>query len=105
MKKMIYKFDVDGIAGESVVYETKRQKDILQVLEELVENSEIYGWFSVFDGESFYIEYLDGTTYEASDCGEYGIYKKKGIKRIIYANPNDTQVYGDYEVSEYGNVF
>ena len=41
---------------------------------------------------------------KCSDGLTYGIYEKKGIVRIIYVNANDTQVYGRYEVNEYGNV-
>mgnify|MGYP007102569605 CR=1 FL=1 len=104
MKKVIYDVNVDGLCYTSIVYETKRQKDILDVLDCLFDNSEQYGWAYTFEDDSFFIEYTDGTTYEASECGEYGIYKKKGIKKIIYVNANDTQVYGGYEVNEYGNV-
>lgn len=103
MKKVLY--DIEGYEGKSTVLETKRQKDILDVLEELVENAVLYGWDSMFENLSFYIEYTDGKTYEASECGEYGVYKKRGISRIIYVNESDTQVYGRYSVNEYGNVF
>lgn len=102
MKKKLY--DIKDFEEKSVVWETNRQKDILDILDELLENAEIYGWSYIFEDDSFYIEYLDGKTYEAGACGEYGEYKKKGIARIIYTNANDTQVYGDYEVNEYGNV-
>ena len=105
MKKVEY--DIKDMDFKSIVYETKRQKDILDVLDELIENAEIseYGWIYIFEDESFYIEYTDGTTYEANWSGEYGVYKKRGIKRIIYINPNDTQVYGEYNVNQYGNVY
>lgn len=104
MKKVEYEINVEGIEFTSVVYETTKQKDILDVLDEMIENSESYGWSYTFEDSSFYIEYKDGTTYEASECGEYGVYKKGNISRIIYINDNDTQVYGEYEVNEYGNV-
>lgn len=102
MTKRIY--DIKDMEEKSIVWETKRQKDILDILDEMIENAERYGWEYTFEDESFYIEYTDGKTYEASGCGEYGTYKKKGIARIIYVNANDTQVFGDYEVNEYGNV-
>lgn len=89
---------------KSIVYETKRQKDILNTLDEFLENAEVFGWEHIFQDDSFYIEYTDGTTYSANFMGECGVYKKKGIERIIYTNCSDTQVYGDYEVNEYGNV-
>lgn len=105
MEKVEYEINMNGIEFTSVVYETHRQKDILDVLDEMIENSEQFGWEYIFEDSHFSIEYTDGTTYEAGECGEYGTYKKRGIKRIIYINSNDTQVYGTYEVNEYGNVF
>lgn len=102
MIKKIY--DIKGMEEKSIVYETKRQKDILDVLDEMIENAKQYGWAYMFEDDSFYIEYTDETTYNAYECGEYGTYKKKGIAKIIWVNANDTQVYGDYEVNEWGNV-
>lgn len=102
MKKLLY--DIKDMEEKSIVYETKRQKDILDILDEIIENAEQFGWSYMFEDDSFYIEYADGSTYEANECGEYGVYKKRNIKRIIYVNANDTQVYGEYEVNEYGNV-
>lgn len=86
------------------VYECKKQKDILNMLDEMIENAEQYGWSYVFMDDSFYIEYEDGSTYEANENGEYGVYRKKNIAKIIYNNANDTWVYGSYNVNEYGNV-
>lgn len=102
MNKKVY--DIKDFDEKSIVYETKRQKDILDVLDEMIENAEQFGWAYTFEDDSFYIEYTDGKAYEANECGEYGVYKKKGIARIIYTNAYDTQVYGKYEVNEYGNV-
>ena len=58
----------------------------------------------VFAYSRFYIEYKDGTTYEANEDGDYGKYSKRNIVKIIYENENDTMVYGAYEVNEYGIV-
>lgn len=102
MVKKLY--DIKDFEEKSIVYETKRQKDLLDILDEMLENAEQFGWAYTFEDDSFFIEYKDGSIYDASEIGEYGVYKKKGIERIIYANANDTQVYGCYEVSEYGNV-
>lgn len=102
MKKKLY--DIKDMEEKSIVWETKRQKDILDILDEKIENAEEFGWFYIFSDDNFYIEYNDGTTYEAGSNGEYGTYKKKGIARIIYTNANDTQVFGTYEVNEYGIV-
>lgn len=104
MKKVLYNINIDGIELQSVVYETKKQKDILDILDEMIENSNAYGWSYIFEDVSFYVEYTDGSTYEAGEYGEYGKYIKRNIKRIIYTNANDTQVYGEYSVNEYGNV-
>lgn len=104
MKKRLYNI-IDEKEIKSVVIEYKRQKDILDQLDELLENTEFYSWEHVFENDSFYIEYKDGKIYEVNCCGEYGVYKKKGIERIIYSNACDTQVYGRYEVNEYGVVF
>ena len=89
---------------KATVVETKRQKDILDILDECLENAKQYGWDYIFEDMSFYIEYKDGKTYEAGSCWEDGVYKKKNIKRIIHENPMDTMVYGDYEVNEFGIV-
>lgn len=97
-------YNVKDFDGKSIVLETIRKKDILSTLDEMIENAEHFGWAHIFEDDSFYIEYTDGKTYEAGPCGEYGVYKKKGISRIIYVNPYDTQVFGQYEVNEYGNV-
>ena len=97
-------YDIKDFEMKSVVWETSKQKDILVCLDEMLENAEQFGWPYIFEDDSFYIEYADGTTYEANECGEYGIYKKRNIKRIIWVNAMDTGVYGEYEVNEYGNV-
>lgn len=97
-------YEIKDFDEKSIVYETKRQKDILDVLDEMLENAELFGWSYIFENDSFYIEYTDGKTYEANEHTDCGTYKKKGIKRIIYSNANDTQVFGEYEVNEYGIV-
>lgn len=97
-------YSIKDFDEKAIVWEAKRQKDILEILDEALENVEEFGWEHIFQDDSFYIEYADGTTYTADFMGECGIYKKKGIERIIYTNCTDTQVYGDYEVNEYGNV-
>lgn len=102
MKRVEY--EIKDLDMKSIVYETNRQKDILDILDEMIENAKEYGWAYTFEDDCFYIEYEDGSTYEASECGEYGKYNKKNINKIIYVNANDTQVYGEYEVNEYGNV-
>lgn len=99
--------DIDDI--KAVVWECKTQKEILEYLDEALENEQI--WLSgntrccnPFEDESYFILYKDGSTYSKLDGVEEGVYKKKNIKAIVYNNPCDTWVYGDYEVNEYGVV-
>lgn len=69
----------------SIVWETKRQKDILDILDEMLENAQKFGWFYIFADDNFYIEYTDGSTYEAGSCGEYGLIKKlRKMKNNIF---------------------
>lgn len=91
------------------VWESKTQKEILEVLDELLENEKL--WLAghscmsnPFEDEAFHILYKDSSTYDKLDGIEDGVYKKKNIKAIIYDNPCDTWVYGEYEVNEYGVV-
>lgn len=102
MKKVEY--SVKDLDLSVVVWETDRQKDILDNLDEMLENAEVFGWAYIFENDSFYIEYNDGTSFSAGESYEEGVYKKRNIKRIIWNNANDTQVYGKYEVNEYGVV-
>jgi hypothetical protein len=94
---------IEDIETYTTVYECKTQKEILDVLDELLENAELLGEY-VFEDEAFHILYNDGTTYDRLECIEDGVYKKKNIKAIVYDNPNDTWTYGEYEVNEYGVV-
>jgi len=92
------------------VIEVDRQKDILCVLDELIENDKYfsnddrYKDYNVFMDEAFFILYKDGSYYSNVDGDVCGVYKKKNIKGIHYSNPVDSQVYGEYEVNEWGCV-
>jgi hypothetical protein len=94
---------IEDIEMYSTVYEFKTQKEILEVLDEQLENAEVFGE-KVFEDEHFSILYNDGSIYERMEDIEDGTYKKKNIKAIVYTNCNDTWVYGQYEVNEYGVV-
>lgn len=94
---------IKDIETHITVWECKKQKEILDVLDELLENAEVLGE-QVFSDEAIHILYKDGTTYDRLEGIEDGIYKKKNIKAIIYDNPGDTWAYGNYEVNEYGVV-
>lgn len=94
---------IEDVEMYSTVYEFDTQKEILAILDELLENAKDFGEY-VFEDEHFSILYNDGTTYDRLEGQEDGTYKKKNIKAIIYENANDTWVYGAYEVNEYGVV-
>ena len=95
--------DMDGIT--STVEECSTQKEILNLLDEMLDNvNNGYDWNYEFENDSFYIEYNDGTSYYAGEYEDLGTYRKKNIHRIIYTNACTTMVYGDYEVNEYGVV-
>lgn len=101
---------IEGLDINITVWECKTQKEILDYLDEALENEEI--WLSgenphvcnPFEDDAFYILYNDGAVYIKLDGVEEGVYKKKNIKAIVWNNPEDTMVYGDYEVNEYGVV-
>ena len=82
MKRRDYPINMDGIEYVSTVYETLKQKDILDVLDEMLENAKEYGLSYIFSDSSFFIEYKNGETYDVLESGEYG----------------------DFEVNDYGNV-
>lgn len=72
-------------------------------LDQYLDNLKNCEGFDPFD-ESFEIVYKDGTTdYIGSDYDGHKI-RRQGIKSIVYSNPEDYSVYGDYEVNEYGVV-
>ena len=85
------------------VWETKRQKDLLDILDKLLENAKLLD-YNAFEDIAFFIQYNDGTYYSNVDGDVEGTYKKKNIKSIHYSNPADSQVYGPYSVNEYGCV-
>lgn len=72
------RYFVEDVNDYSVVYECKAQKDILSILDDMIDTAENWGWNSVFADDCFYIEYTDGTTYTADFTGEEGRYRKKG---------------------------
>ena len=102
MKKKEY--PIKDLDMNITVWETKRQKDLLDILDELLENDILFPKSKVFEDIAFFIQYSDGSYYSNVDGDTEGVYKKKGIKGIHYSNPVDSQVYGKYEVNEYGSV-
>ena len=102
MTKREYRIDELDISVD--VWETKRQKDLLDVLDELLENDDLHPENNVFEDTAFFIKYKDGTYYSNVDGDTEGVYKKRNIVGIHYSNPMDSQVYGAYEVNEWGCV-
>ena len=89
------------------ICEFKTQKEILACLDEALENEKEYlkgNFDNPFEDMSFRILYKDGALYYKTSCTEDGEYKKKNIAAIIFDNPIDTWVYGNYVVNEYGVV-
>jgi len=83
-----------------IVY--KRQKPILDILDDMLENDKEHPEWDVFENDSFFIQYKDGSTFSVDASGSFGKYKKNGIEGICYSNAGDTQFYGEYEMNEYG---
>lgn len=90
-------FDIDW-----VLIECKHQKDILYLIDYLVDNFEEFGCpYNI----SVQIVYADGSEFRISDgFGMFGKYRKKNIHTIIYKriymNGYDIMVYGQYRLSE-----
>lgn len=63
---IVKEYDICDCDIKSTVLITKRQKDILSSLDEMLNLAEIYPWEQIFEDDSFYIEYFDGTHYEVS---------------------------------------
>lgn len=102
MRKVLY--DIQGTDLYSVVCETTKSSDITGQLKCFLENAADLGWDDTFENDTFYIEYKDGTVYEAGPNGEYGKFHQRNITRAIWYNSEDTVVYGTYTVNEFGNV-
>ena len=98
MIKRIDTYNIEGITIEVKI--TTTRKDVLDYMDEYIENLE-NEWFDATD-ESFEIIYKDGTsTYIGSDYEGEKI-RRNNIKSILYNNPCDYIVYGEYEINEYG---
>lgn len=86
------------------VNEVKRQKDILDVLNAQLKDSEYESIRCISKGHAFKILYKDGTTYAINNYFEIGTYRKRSIVGILYVTIGEYRVYGDYTVDEFGNV-
>ena len=72
-------YRVENLDISVTVWETKRQKDLLDVLDELLENDKLHPENNVFEDMAFFISYKDGSYYSNIDGDAQGIYKKKSI--------------------------
>lgn len=97
-------YTINDLDLSITVVECKTQREILEELDELLEMDELHPEYSVFEDMAFHILYNDGSTYDRLEGIEDGTYKKRNIKAIVYDNPQDTWVYGEYDVNEYGVV-
>ncbi len=98
MRKRIDTYNIEGTTIEVEIMTTR--KDVLDWLDQYIENLDDEQ-FDATD-ESFEIIYKDGTTeYIGSDYEGEKI-RRNNIKSILYNNPCDYIVYGEYEMNEYG---
>lgn len=91
--------DVDCVV---TVWDETR-KNLLDYLDVYVENLS-YDWF---DGsyDSFLILYKDGSSDYIDEEYDGHKIKRQHIASIVYSNPEDYQVFGNFEIGEYGSVY
>ena len=96
-------FLIKDIDCEVIVEVMSKQKDILSILEEYIENLD-FDWFDGSD-DSFDILYRDGTSAHISETFYEGEkIKRNNIVSIIHNNPCTYTVYGPFKINEYGVV-
>ena len=100
MRKEIKSVYVEDIKIDIEIMTTA--KDVLGWMEQYLDNFQ-YDWFDTTD-ESFFIVYKDGSTDSIDSFYDGHKIRKQNIKSIVYNNPEDYIVYGDYEINEYGVV-
>lgn len=100
MRKEIKKHYIADVDCTIEVEIMSKAKDVLDWMDEYIENLQ-YDWFDSSD-DSFEILYKDGTIeYVDSEYDGHKI-KRQNIKSIVYNNPEDYIVYGEYEMNEFG---
>ena len=95
-------FKIEDIDCECIVEVVSKQKDILDLVDEYVENLQ-YDWFNGSD-DSFHIVYKDGTETFIDENYDGRKVKRKNIVSMVCNNPCTAIVYGDFEINEYGVV-
>lgn len=98
MRNRIDIYNIEGIIIE--VENMTTRKDVLDLLNQYIENFNDEH-FDATD-ESFEIIYKDGSAeYISSDYDGQKI-RRNNIKSILYSNPCDYIVFGEYEMNKYG---
>lgn len=95
-------FRIEDVQCEIIIEIVNRQKDILDLIDEYIENLPYY----FFDGtdDTFQIIYKDGTTEYIDDGYDGHKIRRNNIVSMINNNPCTTVVYGGFEINEYGVV-
>lgn len=98
MRKRIDTYNIEGTTIEVEIVTTR--KDVFDWLDQYIENLKDE-WFDATD-ESFEIIYKDGTSEFIDSSYEGQKIRRNNIKSMLYNNPCDYIVYGEYEINEYG---
>lgn len=102
MKVAERKFRIEDIDCVSIVEVVNKQKDILDVVDEFIENLQ-YDFFDPSD-DSFAILYKDGTMDFIDACYDGHKVRRNNIVSMVYNNACSAVVYGGFEINEYGVV-
>lgn len=81
------------------VFET--QKELLEQISGVIRDAKDLG---MSEEESMYIIYKDGSKYFIYDEEEIGKFKRYGIKAAVYEHVNGYEVYGDFAVTDNGDI-
>ena len=81
------------------VFET--QKELLEQISGVIRDAKDLG---MGEEESIYIIYKDGSKYFIYDEEEIGKFKRYGIKAAVYEHVNGYEVYGDFAVTDNGDI-
>lgn len=81
------------------VFET--QKELLEQISGVIRDAKDLG---MSKEESMYIIYKDGSKYFIYDEEEIGKFKRYGIKAAVYEHVNGYEVYGDFAVTDNGDI-
>lgn len=94
-------FLIEDIDCPTIVEVAKTQKEIFEIMDELIENNKEY---NTLKDECFTILYKDGTELVVNEEYDDFKVKKKNIKSIVYNNAETTVVYGFFKMNEFGVI-